>query len=269
MNLDNPLVSVILPVHREDEFTILAIRSILDQEFNDLELLLICSENSNSCSVFESNLKVRVLITPKHWNLSQKLNFGIGHSRGKYIARMDSDDISYRERIKKQVLHMENNLEIDILGGGIRFIGHLPGNEKLINTVALLPSGNRALLIHMLNKNPFFHPTVMFRAESLMNSKLRYRKYFDRSQDYDLWTRASVNLKFANLQEPLIDYRLHDNQSGVIEHRDSVYFSNLAKLTYCLKCILAADFRSLAALRILPMRMRHFLNSWINRRKED
>jgi glycosyltransferase involved in cell wall biosynthesis len=269
MNLINPLVSVVLPIHRDDKFTSAAVRSMLDQDFEDLELLLILSKKMESISAFQLNSKVRVLIAPTHWNLSQRLNFGISSSRGKYIARMDSDDISYSDRIRKQFLYMEENPDIDILGSGIRFIGQLAGNEKLINTVALLPSNNRELLFHMLNKNPFFHPTVMFRAESLKNSKLLYRRYFQRSQDYDLWTRASQKLKMANLEEPLLDYRLHSNQSGVIERRASVYYSNLAKFSYCIKSSFALDYRSLTAIRILPLRTRLLILSWFERRKNS
>ena len=269
MNLDNPLVSVVLPIHRDDEFTSDAVRSILEQDFEDFELLLILSKKMESLSVFQLHSKVRILTTPPNWNLSQKLNFGISQSRGKYIARMDSDDISYTDRITKQFMFMETNTDIDVLGSGIRFIGHLAGNEKLINSVALLPRNNRELLLYMLNKNPFFHPTVMFRVESLKNSRLLYRRYFQRSQDYDLWTRASRKLKLANLQEPLLDYRLHSNQSGVIEGRESMYYSNLAKLSYCLKCIFAADYRTSSAIRILPLRTRLFINSWIDRQKKS
>ena len=108
MNLDNPLVSVVLPIHRDDEFTSDAVRSILEQDFEDFELLLILSKKMESLSVFQLHSKVRILTTPPNWNLSQKLNFGISHSRGRYIARMDSDDISYTDRITKQFMFKQN-----------------------------------------------------------------------------------------------------------------------------------------------------------------
>lgn len=268
MILPKPTVSVIMPVHRDDDFTKIAIESMLNQKFQDLEILLITPDNLNSLTSIGKHPRIRILKTPTNWNLSQKLNFGIEMSHGKYLARMDSDDISYVDRIAKQVIYMDNHPNIDILGTGIRFIGNLSGSESLKNTVTLLPGEDRELLIHMLNKNPFFHPTVMFRADSLLCYDLKYRKAFVRSQDYDLWTRAAGKLKFANLQEPLVDYRLHSSQSGVLGASDSSYFSNLAKLSYCLKCIFSLDYRSLIALKVLSFRVRQLLISWYYRRKK-
>ena len=268
MIIPKPTVSVIMPVHRNDDFTKLAIESMLNQEFKDLEILLIIPENLKLFSSIEKPSRVRIIKTPNNWNLSQKLNFGIEMAHGKYLARMDSDDISYVDRIAKQVLYMDKHQNIDILGTGIRFIGNLSGSESLENAVALLPGENKELMVRMLNKNPFFHPTVMFRADSLLSYGLKYRKAFNRSQDYDLWTRAAGKLEFANLQEPLVDYRLHSFQSGVLGANDSNYFSNLAKISYCLKCIFSLDYRSLIALKVLPFRMRQFLVSWNHRRKK-
>jgi hypothetical protein len=129
----------------------------------------------------------------------------------------------------------------------------------------LLPSDNKDLLLRMINKNPFFHPTVMIRLSSLKKHSLGYRRKFDRSQDYDLWVRCAGKLNFANLQEPLLDYRLHSFQSGVLGADDSNYFSDLAKLNYCLKCIISFDHRSLSAFRILPHRIRKLMGSWKQR----
>jgi glycosyltransferase involved in cell wall biosynthesis len=268
MAVAKPLVSVILPVHRDDHFTKLSIESVLNQGFKDLEIIVLKTDNLELDKSIAESSRVRILSTPSNWNLSQKLNMGIDKAEGKYIARMDSDDISHADRIAKQVLFMDQNPSIGILGTGIKFIGNLPGNEDLINKVALLPSGNRELLLHMLNKNPFFHPTVMFRADSLKESGLKYRKSYNRSQDYNLWTRSAGKLEFANLQEPLLDYRLHGFQSGYLGALDSNYFSNIAKLFYCIKCIMSFDYRSISAMRILPHRICQLLKSWLHRHTE-
>ena len=265
MSINKPEVSVILPVHRNDQFTKLSVESMLNQDFQDLEILLIKSNNFEFDESLNDYSKIRVLTTPNGWNLSQKLNYGIGESKGKYIARMDSDDVSYPNRISKQVQYMESNPRIDVLGTGIKFIGHLNGNEDLNEKIALLPSDNKDLLLRMINKNPFFHPTVMIRLSSLEKHGLRYRRKFNRSQDYDLWIRSAGKLNFANLQEPLLDYRLHSFQSGVLGAVDSNYFSDLAKLNYCLKCIISFDYRSLSAFRILPHRIRKLMGSWKQR----
>jgi glycosyltransferase involved in cell wall biosynthesis len=268
MTLHKPKVSVILPVHRDDDFANAAILSILNQEFEDLEILLIGNNDIEILKSFQNIPRVRIIKAPHNFNLSEKLNLGIEAAYGKYLARMDSDDISHADRISKQVTFMDEHEDIDILGTGIRLIGSLHGSQKMLGEAIVLPSNNEELLLHMLNKNPFFHPTVMFRANRLKSYGLKYRKLFNRSQDYDLWTRAAGKLRFSNLQEPLLDYRLHNSQSGVLDANDSNYYSDIAKLTYCLKCIFSFDYRSLKALRIFPFRLRHLWTSWNTRRNK-
>jgi glycosyltransferase involved in cell wall biosynthesis len=269
MNNNIPLVTVLLPVLKRDKHLSAALESILSQTFENFEVFLIADLNLDLNDLEELDPRVKHLKVPGEFNLSKKLNLGIEILKSKYIARMDADDISHQGRFQAQVDFLEKNPGVDVLGTGIRFIGSLPNHRNYDGEIASLPVENNELLLHMLNKNPFFHPTVMLRAKKLNDFQLRYKDSYERSQDYELWSRAAGKLTFANLSEPLLDYRLHEAQSGVTGSTDSNYFSNLAKLNYCIKTIVTLNSRSLGALRIFPYRLRQFLSSWKKRRKEN
>jgi glycosyltransferase involved in cell wall biosynthesis len=264
-----PDITVLLPVLKKDNYLLSSLESILNQTFTNFTVLLIADLDIELTELEKLDSRVKHLKVSGKLNLSQKLNLGIDISESKYLARMDADDISHKGRFQAQVKFLEENPKVDLLGTGIRFIGSLPNHRKHQGDLASLPQENNELLLHMLHKNPFFHPTVMIRAQKLKQNRLRYKESYLRSQDYELWTRAAGKLVFANLQQPLLDYRLHEAQSGVVGAMDSNYFSNLAKLKYCLRTIVALNSRSLIAFRILPHQYRQFLTAQKKRRQKN
>lgn len=263
-----PVVTILLPTLRIDQFFEIAIQSILNQTFQNYQVLVIADHNCDLSELLAIDSRVFHLKVSPSLNLSQKLNLGIEASDSKYIARMDADDVAHPKRIQSQVDFLEINPEVDIIGTGIRFIGSIPNHRNSHGEIALLPKENYDLLTHMLYKNPFFHPTVMIRAQTLNKFNLRYDEKYLRSQDYELWSRAAGKLVFYNLQEPLLDYRLHESQAGVVGSVDSNYFSSLAKLKYCLTSILRFNSRSVIAFRLLPFRLKQFYGNWRERRRE-
>jgi glycosyltransferase involved in cell wall biosynthesis len=269
MHNSKPLVTVLLPALRKDQYLEQAVESILNQTFQDFKIFVIADSNFDLKNLTSRDLRVQHLKVKSSFNLSQKLNFGIDCSDSKYLARMDADDVADPKRLQLQVDFLEKNVEIDLLGTGIRFIGSLPMHRNSKNQIAALPSSNDELLTYMLHKNPFFHPTVMIRARSLNKHSLRYNERYVRSQDYELWTRAAGKLVFANLAQPLVDYRLHQSQAGVLGSVDSNYFSSLAKLKYCFLSTIFFNKRSFFALRILPFRLKQFLVNWKERRRHN
>ena len=266
MQTETALITVLLPLKSVDEFFLESLTSILNQSFTNFKVLMIAEGGIDLSRYEKLDMRVSHLKIEGDLNLSQKLNKGIEIARSKYLARMDADDVAHLDRFTAQVNFLEEFPEVDILGTGIRFIGSLSNHRNKEGEIASLPKKNDELLTHMLNKNPFFHPTVMIRTEKLNKYKLRYNHRFIRSQDYELWTQAAGKLVFANLEEPFLYYRLHESQSGVIGSADSKYYSNLAKLKYCLKTISTFNPRSKEALHILPFRIREFLVSVLVRR---
>lgn len=207
------MITVLFPVHREHEFIADALKSILAQTFSDFEILVL--DNSDAGideKIWNLSHKIKYVRLQSGIGLSQTLNYGINISSSKYLARMDSDDVSKPERFKLQIDYLEQNPEISILGGGIEIFGFdLDSNIKVGDKV-IRNIGVENVQSYLLSKNPLFHPTVMMRRQSLVDNNLLYRSKFDSAEDLDLWMRASRKVKIDSLNEVVLNYRIHLNQ---------------------------------------------------------
>ena len=117
--MDNPLVTILMPVYNAELYLKRAIESILNQTYKNIEFLIINDGSTdNSLAIIKSYSDKRIVLieNDKNSGLIYSLNIGLKKASGKYIARMDADDISYPTRIQKQCAFMENHNEIGILG---------------------------------------------------------------------------------------------------------------------------------------------------------
>lgn len=226
MHRESPLVSIIIPYNRCDKFFEHALKSITNQSYKNLEILLLDHQmvDKNIDATF-TDPRIEVVNCRKLKSLSEVLNCGIQKAHGKYIARMDADDISHKNRIAAQLDFLEANTNIGILGTGIEVL--TPEGEI---EVRLQPEHHEAILKKMIYNNPFFHPTVMFRRSVLGDNLSPYNRFFNRAQDFELWTRLLFTTQGANLPQALLTYREHPLQSGKKIPYESVCFFRLAQL---------------------------------------
>ena len=256
------LVSVIFPVNRVDANTIVALKSVVDQSYQNLEILVIdTSKRSDSVTFLEfsglikSDPRIRHESLPANLNLSQSLNHGLKVCRGDFIARMDADDICFIDRIQTQVEYLARNPEVDILGSAIQVIEGFEGHSFIHGLVITPPKRDANLLYWALEKNPIFHPTVIFRRAVCKDAV--YNPRYHRAQDYELWIRLLRKYEIDNIQFPLLYYRVHPNQAGVLGSLDSKYFSTLAQLKHAIWMILRKKGKTLSfkvlAKRILTL----------------
>jgi glycosyltransferase involved in cell wall biosynthesis len=134
------------------------------------------------------------------------LNKGINEATGKYIARMDADDIACPERLKIQFEFMERNPETGISGTFVKRFGSI-----LRRGLLKLPVSDDEIKANSLFFCSFVHPTVMFRKEVLTKSSLKYSEYFKGVEDYNLWVEMMCcGIKTANIPIPLLKYRVSD-----------------------------------------------------------
>ncbi|MDX2048202.1 MAG: glycosyltransferase family 2 protein [Chitinophagaceae bacterium] len=209
--MDSPLVSVILPAYNSERFLHKAIESILNQAYRNFELLLINDGSTDSTRQIMqsySDERVRIIDNPGNKGLVYSFNTGIEQAKGKYIARMDADDISYPERFAAQVDWLERNSSTSIVAAYIEFIdeedkpaGIWPLDRK-VNTYKEIR--------HMLpRENCIAHPTVMGRAGIFR--QFRYMPY-QKTEDYDLWLRiANADLVIEKIPQVLLKYRVHQS----------------------------------------------------------
>ncbi len=227
-----PTVSILMPVYKTSQYLREAIDSILSQSFADYELIVLndCSPD-NAEDVLDRYTDSRIVRYKgeKNVGLSNVLNIGIGMARGKYIARMDSDDLSLPDRIRIQVEYLESHPEIDLVSVGMQLFGAK-------DEVWIRERDPEKVKINALFHSPILHASSMWRRDRFERFDLRFRQEMVPSEDYDLWTRALVKgLKLVNLPLVLYKYRIHSAQAtartDLTAEKDRVVQLNYLQLT--------------------------------------
>jgi glycosyltransferase involved in cell wall biosynthesis len=214
MQINPPLISVILPVYNAGRYVGQAIESILGQTLGDFELIVINDGSTDdSLDVIKSYaIKDRriVLVSRENRGLVATLNEGIDLARGQWIARMDADDIALPNRFELQMAHLLQT-GADLCGGAVRCFGDL-------NVVWRYPSSHEGCEVQLFFNVPLAHPTVIGRKE--LFATLKYDPAFKTAQDYDLWQRAwAAGYRMTNVSDVVLHYRVHGGQ--VSQNRDA------------------------------------------------
>ena len=203
----SPAISVLMPVYNTPiEYLKESIESTLNQTFLDFEFIIIDDGSTDGSCIecIESYKDSRIrLIRNKH-DYIDSLNRGIQESQGKYIARMDSDDIMMPDRLDFQYTYMELHPETDILGCGIHYFGKY---EEF--------SGNKGVVTinDLLSGNCLFNPTTIMRRTSILKSKIQYSKHFKYAEDYYFWSQAAIaGLYIINVDKAVLRYRISSEQ---------------------------------------------------------
>lgn len=205
-----PLVTVLLPVYNGEHFLADAIKSVLFQTFNDLELLVIDDGSTDgSVAILESfaDPRIRIIKNEKRQKLARALNRGMDNARGTYIARMDADDVCMPKRLETQVKFMESHPEIGMSGSWIRTIGDHPSS----GTVFKFPLTPEEIKASLLFDNPFAHSSMILRKSFFNKHDLHFDGSYYPSEDYELWARALEYFPSANIGQVFLQYRLHAN----------------------------------------------------------
>lgn len=208
MNSNNILISVVMPVYNAEKYLDEAIQSILTQTYNNFEFIIINDGSTDkSLEIIEKykNQDERIiLISRENKGLIYSLNEGIKKSKGKYIARMDADDISLPERFQKQISLLEKE------NGDICGCHWIVVNEsgKIIECSSV-PLTHSSFILYLSYSVPFAHGSVMIRKTFFQDLGILYgcgeAKY---AEDYELWLKLyDLGAKFVNVNEFLFYYR--------------------------------------------------------------
>jgi glycosyltransferase involved in cell wall biosynthesis len=201
-------VTVLMPVFNAEKHLIEAIISILNQTYIFFEFIIIndgsIDDSENIILSFNDN---RIIYIKNEINLGliKTLNLGFSLAKGKYLVRMDSDDISDLKRLEKQLEYMESNPEIGLLGSNFIIFGDQ-------NEYVKYPKDNDEIKIASIFYNPFCHPSVMIRKEIIDKNQLLFNQKYLHAEDYRLWTEFLKITKVHNLQDFLLNYRSHSAQ---------------------------------------------------------
>lgn len=224
--MKKPLVSVIMPIYNSEGFLDEAILSILNQTFTDFELIAIDDSSTDSSlsiikKYMENDSRINLIENNINIGFVKNLNRAINIAKGKYIARMDSDDISDPTRFIKQVEFLNSHPSIGIVGSWV--------NELGTKKVFKYPLAHNELYKYLIYGSPFGHPAVMIRRSVLTDNNIFYNENYKVAQDYELWSRLLNVTKGANIPEVLLLWRKHKQQRS--ETNKGLKFQNSIKIS--------------------------------------
>lgn len=226
-NVSSPAVTVLMPVYNGEKYLREAIESILGQTFTDFEFLIINDGSSDaSVDIIGSyrDQRIRLVNNDKNLGLIAALNRGLELAAGKYLARMDCDDISLPERLARQVAYMDSHQETAVCGTWFRKFG--AGKDKLVRWHPTSPGIRCGLLFDSM----IAHPTVMLRQQFLKKHGLYYDPACRNAEDYALWIDVAEYGDLANLDEVLLLYRVHSAQITQSAAEGQRYTASLLRL---------------------------------------
>ncbi|MBO0448184.1 glycosyltransferase [Enterococcus sp. MJM12] len=206
-------VSIIMGVYNCESTIAKSIESILNQTFTDYELIIWDDGSTDStlkiAKEYEKNYqdKVKCYFSEENKGLNKTLNLCIKVSEGEFIARQDADDYSEKSRLEKQVMFLDENDEISIVGSNFVFFDGKKNVGEIIYPE--YPSEH-----DLLRQTPFAHPTVLVRKKDLISvGGYSEGECYYRIEDYQLWFKMfSKGYKGYNIQENLYYYR-EDSES--------------------------------------------------------
>ena len=229
----------------------LAIESILNQTLLPNEFIIIkdgplTKELDDCLEEYKNNQIIKIIELKKNVGLGKALNEGIKYCAYEYIARMDSDDISIKDRFEKQIEYIEKNRDCDLIGGNIMEFDDITGNDISLRKV---PTNLIEIKKYAKKRNPVNHVTVIFKKKSIVEvGNYQDCPYFE---DYFLWIRMLIkNKKIINIDDVLVRVRAGMSMSdrrGNLQYIKHII--NFEKKIYDLKYIGLINFLSNVTLR--------------------
>lgn len=200
-----PKVDVIVPAYNTQKYLRDSIDSVLSQTFEDFNLIIINDGSTdNTGDIIDSYEDERIthIELEENTGVATALNIGLMHTESDFIARFDSDDIMFPDRLEKQLQFFEENPHVDVLGGGM--CTHM-GKNHTCSQPHVIQQHNQIKTALMVTY-PMAHPTIMMRKK--VADSFRYDTRFTASEDLEAWTRLIHHFTFANMNENVIHYRM-------------------------------------------------------------
>lgn len=218
-----PKVSVIVPVRNGAATIESAINSLVWQTYQDIKIYIVNDRSTDSTRQICERMAIAsdkiVLVDNVGHGISSALNHAIEISDSTYIARMDADDISFPDRVVRQIELLEHSPNVAVVGSAFIRFGAL-------NKYASVPIGESACYYCSRLFSPFCHPTTMFRRSALAAIGGGYDGNYDGAEDFELFSRMLDTFKGTNIPDPLFAYRIHPAQVSATQ---SIRQKNLSR----------------------------------------
>ena len=227
------LISVLMPVYNAENYVEEAIRSILVQSYNNFEFLILDDFSSDkTLKIIKNYIKldkrIKLFTNKKNIGLTKSLIKLIKFSKGSYIARMDSDDISHPERFRQQLEYFKKNPSLILIGTNGNKINK---DGKVYSDLKLKELSQKQLKKKLIFNNYFIHSSLMFKKKFYLKVG-GYRGFFKYAQDYDLLCRMSKVGEMFNSNKKLINVRYHNNSLSFIKKKKQNLYAIVASCCY-------------------------------------
>jgi glycosyltransferase involved in cell wall biosynthesis len=213
----NPTVSVVLPVYNSEKYIGKAIESILKQTFTDFELIIIDDNSADkTVEVIKTFKDDRLKLYMNKHNIGRagSDNFALSVIKGKYIAKMDGDDICHLQRFEKQILYFKDHPEVNVVGSWIKSFGDSHYLHKY-------PKVSADVKCKILLGMPVGNSSIMMRSELFLDKNMRYNDAIKQAEDYDFFARYIKFLNINVIPEPLLYYRTYSSgfKQNIVDER--------------------------------------------------
>lgn len=221
MKTSSPLVSIVMPAYNAASYLKASIESVLAQEYKNWELLIINDGSTDGTAAIISEYqkidkRIKGFSNEGNKGLVYTRNRGLEEANGEYIAHLDSDDLAHPERIKVQLQFLEENKDFILLGSACKLIDEI-GNPIGIENRTIKNAHLKSLLVF---SNYFINSTIMLRASAAQ--KHTYLEAYNFAEDYHYFTQLIQDGQFANINEVLVSYRIHQGNTSSLKKQQQI-----------------------------------------------
>lgn len=202
------MISVLLPAYNCRQWIEESLRSVASQTLPPDEILVADDASTDGTADFVEALAipgVRLLRSERNMGISRQLNRMIGEAKGRYLARMDGDDIAHPDKFRIQIEEMRRS--------GVGIIGSWARRFGAVDTLHRFATDDERLKGGLLFSVPFCHPSVVIDRDRVATD-LGYDPDFDLAEDYHMWLRLRHSTRYANIPRVLLNWRMHDRNAG-------------------------------------------------------
>jgi glycosyltransferase involved in cell wall biosynthesis len=203
-------ISVVMSAYNVEKYVSEAIESVLKQSFSDFEFIIVNDGSTDdTLSIINSYKDKRIKLIGNKHDFIESLNLGMKAANGKYIARMNADDIMHVDRLRIEQAILEENPDITVCTSWISPFGENIPKGTINRTISGIV---KSPLFHLLRNNLFFNSTSMMRSDFIRKNKLKY-EYYDFAEDYKWWVEmAKAGAVFYIEPQSLLYYRISESQ---------------------------------------------------------
>lgn len=219
----NPLISILMPVYNAGDYLVDAIESIRNQTLKDWELIVIDDGSTDKSyeilkKYAKKDLRIKIFKFKKNKGLSFALNYGLNKVRGKYLARMDADDISYPKRLETQLRYLKRDPKAVAVGSQVKLInekGNFIGYKKF-------PTDPEKIYQMMGTMMAIQHPTLLTYTKTI--KKCPYANHTT-AEDVSMFFKLLQYGNFLNTKEVLFKYRIRKNSNSLKNPKKTFYLT--------------------------------------------